>query len=74
MLVCVSPVFAKGSPAFIQGEPYRRRIWSNFSQGWRILGGSMLKGEVRCGASLFDVSVLGSLTEKSSDLVQMRCV
>ena len=31
----------------------------------------MLKGEVRCGASLFDVSVLGSLTEKSSDLVQM---
>ena len=34
-------------------------------------GGSMLEGKVRCGTSLFDVSVLGSLTEKSSDLVQM---
>ncbi|KAI0230786.1 hypothetical protein L0F63_007483, partial [Massospora cicadina] len=31
----------------------------------------MLEGEVRCGTSLFDFSVLGSLTEKSSDLVQM---
>ena len=31
----------------------------------------MLKGEIRCGTSLFDFSVLGSLTEKSSDLVQM---
>ena len=26
---------------------------------------------MRCGTSVFDVSVLGSLTEKSSDLVQM---
>ena len=31
----------------------------------------MLKGEVRCGTSLFDFSVLGSPTEKSSDLVQV---
>ena len=32
----------------------------------------MIEGEVRCGACLFDFSVLGSRTEKSSDLVQMR--
>ena len=32
----------------------------------------MLEGEVCCGASLFDFSVLGSLTEKSSDLIQMH--
>ena len=31
----------------------------------------MLEGEVLCGTSLLDLSVLGSLTEKSSDLVQM---
>ena len=31
----------------------------------------MLEGEVCCGTCLFDFSVLGSLTEKSSDLVQM---
>ena len=35
-------------------------------------GGGMLEGEVRCGTCLFAFSVLGSLTEKSSDLVQMR--
>ena len=31
----------------------------------------MLEGEASCGTSLLDFSVLGSLTEKSSDLVQM---
>ena len=67
----MSPVSAKGSPACKKGETYRWRTWNNFSQGWRILGGSMLKGEVRCGTSLLDFSVLGSLREKSSDLVQM---
>ena len=32
----------------------------------------MIEGKVRCVACLFDFSVLGSRTEKSSDLVQMR--
>ena len=68
----MSPVSAKGSPACIKGDPYRLRIWNNLSQGLGIFGGSMLKGEVCCGTRLFDFSVLGSLTEKSSDLVQMR--
>ena len=71
MWVCVSPVSAKGSPACIKGEPYRLRIWQIQSQGLRIFGGSMWEGEVCCGTTLFDFSVLGSLTEKSSDLVQM---
>ena len=67
----MSPVTAKGSPACIKGETYRWRIWHRLSQGLRILGGSMLEGEVCCGTCLFDFSVLGSLTETSSDLVQM---
>ena len=54
-----------------QGETYRLRIWHGLSQGLRIWG-SMIEGEVSCGACLFDFSVLGSLTEKPSDLVQMR--
>ena len=32
----------------------------------------MIEGKVRHGACQFDFSVLGSLTEKSSDLVQIR--